>query len=65
LLFLLAIVAGLGVGLLMGGRLQNLALLRFRWPWLIVGAIVVSKRRSVVVGGAASESAESLTTTAP
>src|SRR5438094_10654172 len=25
----------------MGGRLQNLALLRFRWPWLIVGAIVV------------------------
>jgi len=41
LLFVLAIVAGLGVGLLTGGRLQNLALLRFRWPWLIVGAVVV------------------------
>src|SRR5437867_1264591 len=25
----------------MGGRLQNLAQLRFRWPWLIVGAVVV------------------------
>ncbi|NYJ06050.1 sodium-translocating pyrophosphatase [Petropleomorpha daqingensis] len=32
---------------------------------IIVGAVVVSKRRSVVVGGAPSESQEALTTTAP
>jgi K(+)-stimulated pyrophosphate-energized sodium pump len=32
---------------------------------VIVGAVLVSKRRSVVVGGAPSESQEALTTTAP
>ncbi len=28
-------------GLLTGGRLTNLARLRFRWPWVIVGAVLV------------------------
>ncbi|HKW70553.1 MAG TPA: DUF5317 family protein [Candidatus Dormibacteraeota bacterium] len=41
MLFLFAIVLGLGFGLLTGGRIGNLARLRFRWPWLILGALVV------------------------
>src|SRR5579864_6437005 len=34
-------VAGIAFGLVLGGRLGNLARLRFRWPWLILIAVVV------------------------
>ena len=36
-----AIPAGILVGLLLGGRLSNLAGLRFRWGWLAVGGLLV------------------------
>lgn len=41
MLFLFAIVLGLGFGLVTGGRIGNLARLKFRWPWLIIAALVV------------------------
>ena len=41
MLFLLGILFGLLLGLLGGGNLSNLARLRFRWPWLLVGAVLV------------------------
>src|SRR5438094_957811 len=41
MLWLFAIVAGLLFGLVVGGRVGNLARLRFRWPWLILAAVVV------------------------
>lgn len=41
MLFVAAIVLGVAFALLSGGRLENLARLRFRWPWLLVGAVVV------------------------
>jgi hypothetical protein len=41
LLFVAAIVLGLAFGLLSGGRLENVARLSFRWPWLLVGAVAV------------------------
>jgi Family of unknown function (DUF5317) len=41
LIFLAAVVLGLAAGLLTGGRIENLARLRFRWPWLIVAALLV------------------------
>jgi hypothetical protein len=40
-LWLLAIGFGLLLGLAGGGHISNLARLRFRWPWLLVGAVVV------------------------
>jgi hypothetical protein len=40
-LWLFAIVLGLVFGLLTGGRIGNLAKLKFRWPWLILAAVVV------------------------
>jgi len=45
--FLVAIALGLVFGLLTGGRIANLAKLRFRWPWVILAAIVV--REAVLV----------------
>lgn len=33
--------AGVVAGLLVGGRFGNLARLRFRWPWLIVAAVLI------------------------
>jgi len=45
--FLVAIALGLVFGLLTGGRIGNLARLRFRWPWLILAAVVV--REAVLV----------------
>jgi hypothetical protein len=41
LLFVAAIVLGLVFALLTGGRLENLARLRFHWPSLLVLAVVV------------------------
>ena len=41
MLFILAIVLGIGFGLITGGRIGNLARLRFRWPWVILAALVV------------------------
>jgi len=41
MLWLFAIVAGLLFGLVVGGSVGNLARLRFRWPWLILAAVVV------------------------
>jgi len=47
LLFLFAIVLGLVLGLVTGGSFDNLTRMRFRWPWLVVGAIVV--REAIVL----------------
>jgi uncharacterized protein DUF5317 len=41
LIFLAAIVLGAGFGLLMRGRIENLTTLRFRWPWLVLAALIV------------------------
>ena len=41
MLFLIPIVVGLGLGLLAGGKLENLTRLQFRWPWVVVGAVLV------------------------
>jgi hypothetical protein len=38
---LYALIVGLAVGTLMGGRLAGLAELRIAWPWLIVAALFV------------------------
>jgi len=41
LIFLAAIVLGAGFGLLTRGRIENLARLQFRWPWLVLAALIV------------------------
>jgi hypothetical protein len=41
LLWLFAILVGLVFGLLTGGNIGNLSRLRFRWPWVILLAVVV------------------------
>jgi hypothetical protein len=41
LLWIAALGLGLVAGLALGGRIDNLVRLRFRWPWLIVGVLVV------------------------
>ncbi len=41
MLWLLAIVIGLALGLLAGGSLENLVRIRFRWPWLVIAAVFV------------------------
>jgi len=41
LLWIAALVIGALVGRLTGGRLDNLARLRFRWAWLVVAVLVV------------------------
>ncbi len=46
MLWLLAIVAGLLLGIAGGGILSNLARLKFRWPWVLLAAVLV---REVVV----------------
>jgi len=46
-LWLFSIVAGLVFGLVTGGKIGNLATLRFRWPWLIFAAVIV--RESIVL----------------
>jgi len=46
-LLLVGLVVGLGVGIATGGKLGNLAHLRFRWPWLVLAALIV--REAAVV----------------
>jgi hypothetical protein len=41
LLFLASIAVGLLVGYTARGRLENLARLHFRWPWLVVATLLV------------------------
>lgn len=41
MLYLIGIVAGAIVGLVSGGKLSRLGLLKFRWPWLILAAVVI------------------------
>lgn len=41
MLYLIALAAGVVLGLVTRGKFSNLALLKFRWPWLIVAAVVV------------------------
>ena len=38
---LYAVLIGLVVGFLLGGRLSGLATIEFRWPWLAIGGFVV------------------------
>ncbi|HTK45649.1 MAG TPA: DUF5317 domain-containing protein [Patescibacteria group bacterium] len=38
---LYALVVGFVLGLLLGGRPSGLANLQFRWPWLIIGGLLV------------------------
>jgi hypothetical protein len=45
-LWLVAIALGMGLGLGAGGKLSNLGRLRFRWPLLLIGAVVL---RQVVI----------------
>jgi hypothetical protein len=47
MLWLAALGLGLVAGFSMGGRIENLARLRFRWPWFVVAAVAV--REAVVV----------------
>jgi hypothetical protein len=41
MLLLAALLIGLVAGIVTGGKLGNLANLSFRWPWLVVAALVV------------------------
>lgn len=41
MLWLFAMVVGLLFGLIVGGKITNLARVKFRWPWLVVGAVLV------------------------
>lgn len=41
MIFIAAIVLGLVFGVLTGGRVENLAKLRFRWPALVLVALIV------------------------
>jgi hypothetical protein len=38
---LYAVIAGLIVGAVTGGRLERMERLRFRWPWLAIGGLVI------------------------
>ena len=41
MLWIAALGLGIAAGYLLGGRIDNLSRLRFRWPWLVVAALVV------------------------
>ena len=41
MLFLVALALGVIVGLAVRGSLEKFARIRFRWPWLVVAALVV------------------------
>jgi hypothetical protein len=40
-LVLIPLVVGLAVGITTGGKLGNLANLRFRWPWFVLAVLVI------------------------
>jgi hypothetical protein len=40
-IWLVALVVGVAVGLIAGGSIDNFARLKFRWPLLVLGAVVV------------------------
>jgi Family of unknown function (DUF5317) len=40
-LWIAALGLGIAAGYVIGGRIDNLSRLRFRWPWLVVAALVV------------------------
>lgn len=41
MLWIAALGIGLVAGYVIGGRIENLSQLRFRWPWLVVAVLVV------------------------
>jgi Family of unknown function (DUF5317) len=41
MLLLASLALGLIAGILTGGKLGNVANIRFRWPWFVVGALVL------------------------
>ena len=41
MLWIAALGLGIAAGYLLGGRIDNLSRLRFKWPWLVVVALVV------------------------
>ena len=41
MIWLLALALGLLAGLVNGGRVDNFVRLKFRWPWLVIAAVVV------------------------
>jgi hypothetical protein len=43
MLFLVGCLAGLMAGLAAGGSLRNLASVRFRWPWVVIVALVIKE----------------------
>jgi len=47
MVLLAALLIGLVAGVVTGGRLGNLANMNFRWPWLVVAALVV--REAIIV----------------
>jgi hypothetical protein len=40
-LVLIPLVAGLAIGIATGGKLGNLANVRFRWPWFVLAVLVI------------------------
>jgi uncharacterized protein DUF5317 len=40
-LVLIPLVTGLAIGIASGGKLGNLANLRFRWPWFVLAVLVI------------------------
>ena len=41
MIWLIALIVGLGLGLATGGKIGNLARIQFRWPWLVIAALVI------------------------
>jgi len=56
MLILWALPIGLVVGLVLGGRLERLGRLHFRWPWLAVGGLLVQVALFTGTGFAAAGS---------
>ena len=56
MLILWAIPIGMAVGVLIGGRLERLSSLHFRWPWLALGGLLVQAALFTEAGFAAAGS---------
>lgn len=56
MLILWAIPIGMVVGILLGGRVERLANLHFRWPWLAIGGLLVQAVLFTEAGFAAAGS---------